>query len=124
MKLAIMFVAALASFAGIQTAQADERYAVVNEDGELVRAYRFTSARQVGRGEYIVRMPFDGYNRCGYVASVGLPGAGTPPSGTASVADGPDKNRQVRVVTRSTAGNRADRPFHLIAICSNDTPPP
>jgi hypothetical protein len=100
------------------SAQADDGYAAVSANGNVVRGDDVRSARRVRRGEYIVRFE-DGVRPCGYFATVGLPGTGTPPAGVASVARGADRT-EVRVVIRALGGGRVDRPFHLAVVCSDD----
>jgi hypothetical protein len=68
-----------------------------------------------GAGNYRVVIN-NAVNRCTFVATLGLPGAGLPPPGEIGVSQGAAANI-VRVQTRNSAGAVADRPFHLVVAC-------
>jgi hypothetical protein len=54
---------------------------------------------------------------CAYLATIGNPGAGNPPHGTIVTALRSFTTDAVFVETKDTAGNLADRNFHLAVFC-------
>ena len=93
-------------------------WAVVDDNGVLVRSFRATNSVHVAVGIY--RVFFDtNVSGCAYVATIGLPGQGNPPPGEISVASSPIPNG-VRVDTANNAGAPADRPFHLAVHCGSN----
>ena len=101
------------SAAGLDT------WAVVNADGALVRGKGFAGgdpASHAADGVYNVVFNRD-VRACGYVATLGHPSTGGPPSGQISVASHPTNVAAVRVRTENDAGAAADRGFHLAVTC-------
>jgi hypothetical protein len=101
------------SAAGLDT------WAVVNADGTLVRGKGFAGgdpASHAADGVYNVVFNRD-VRACGYVATLGHPSTGGPPSGQISVSSHPTNVAAVRVRTENDAGVAADRGFHLAVTC-------
>jgi hypothetical protein len=94
-------------------------WAVVNNDGLLVRGRGQAAGDPVGRtntGIYHVIFNRD-VRGCAYLATLGNPGTGGPPAGEVSVASHPANVNAVRVRTANPNGAVADRPFQLAVTC-------
>lgn len=94
-------------------------WAVVNNDGVLVRGKGQAPGDPAGKtniGIYQVIFNRD-VRTCAYVATLGNPGTGGPPSGSVAVASHPTNVNGVRVRTENEAGAAADRSFHLTVTC-------
>jgi hypothetical protein len=91
-------------------------WAVVNQSGSLARAVGTTSAGRVGEGAYEVFFNQDVTN-CVFSGSIGDPGTITSVSGTVSVGRRSGNANGIRVDTRTTSGDQADRPFHVVVVC-------
>jgi hypothetical protein len=91
--------------------------AVCLENGALAaaRSDNVASCVRNAVGDYEVRVN-NPVTHCTFVATLGLPGVGVPPPGEIGVAQGSANNR-VRVLTRTSAGALANRPFHLVVAC-------
>jgi hypothetical protein len=90
-------------------------WAVVDQNGTLVRSKGVASALKIGTGMYQVVFSQD-VTGCSYQATVG--GAGTTLStGFANVAQRINVSAGVEVWTYNTGGTIADRSFHLAAFC-------
>ncbi|MGH8901630.1 MAG: hypothetical protein ACRDYA_08075 [Egibacteraceae bacterium] len=94
-------------------------FAVVNADGSLARGERVRESRQVAQGQYEVTFR-RAVDDCAYVATIGVAGTGNPPAGEISVGSQPGNRRGVQVRTRNSAGNAANRGFHLAVVCPDD----
>jgi hypothetical protein len=92
-------------------------WAVVDEDGTLVRDQHATGVAQPLDGQYDVT--FDRNIRmCAYVATPGDPGTDIVFNPTfISVSRTPGTNNSVRVETKNAGGGLSDRPFHLVVVC-------
>jgi hypothetical protein len=92
-------------------------WAVVNAGGNLVRDFRATASANLAVGGYEVLFDTD-VTACAYVATIGLPGTGNPPSGQISVATSSANPNGVRVDTTDAVGAPNNRPFHLAVHCA------
>jgi hypothetical protein len=92
------------------------RHAVISNTGGTVRARGTTSSSQTGTGQYVVIFDRDVRN-CVYVATLGDESAAGPGNGQISVTSAASNVNGVRVVTRNSTGDFADRSFHLIVSC-------
>jgi hypothetical protein len=91
-------------------------WAVVDNNGTLIRSKGVTSAQKIGTGDYQVVFNSDVTN-CSYQATVGSPG-NTPNFGQADVWSRVNVAAGVEVRTLNTAGNTfTDLPFHLAVFC-------
>src|SRR5437763_5973461 len=90
--------------------------AVVNTNGTLARSQGTTSSTHLGTGTYEIVFNQD-VTQCTYVATLGNPGALTPPAGEIGAASRAGIPDGVFVETRDSAGAAADRSFHLIVVC-------
>jgi hypothetical protein len=105
--------------------KADKRYvnesellwAVVRDDGTLVRDHGATHVTTAGTGNY--RVFFNrNVRQCAYVATIGLPGAsGTESPGEITVVGAAVDVKAVFVTTDDSAGASAERGFHLMVNC-------
>jgi hypothetical protein len=93
-------------------------WAVVDNNGTLIRSKGVTSAQKIGTGMYQVVFNSD-VTGCGYVASTGSAGnATTITLGQASVAQRINVANAVEVWILNSAGNAlADRTFHVAVFC-------
>lgn len=90
-------------------------YAVVDAAGDLVRDCGADDSDRPAVGGYRVLFNQDVSN-CAWVATIGLPGVGNPPTGQVSVAGLANLNG-VAVKTSDDAGNAVNLPFHLAVHC-------
>jgi hypothetical protein len=91
-------------------------HAVVSNTGGTVRARGTTSTSQTGPGQYVVVFDRD-VRSCVYQATLGDESAAGPGNGQISVTSAASSVNGVRVVTRNSQGEFADRSFHLIVSC-------
>jgi hypothetical protein len=92
-------------------------WAVVNgTDGTLARGFAVTRTARLSTGNYEVIFDRD-VTACGYVATVGNPGAGTT-NGYADLAARAGSPNGVFIQTRDLMGAVADRNFHLQVACT------
>jgi hypothetical protein len=92
------------------------RHAVVSNVGATVRSRGTTSSAQTGPGQYVVVFDRD-VRGCVYTATLGDESAAGPGNGQISVTSAASNVNGVRVVTRDSAGEFANRSFHLIVSC-------
>jgi hypothetical protein len=92
------------------------RHAVISNVGATVRSRGTTSSSQTGPGQYQVVFDRDVRN-CVYTATLGDESAAGPGNGQISVTSAAANVNGVRVVTRDSAGEFANRSFHLIVSC-------
>jgi hypothetical protein len=92
------------------------RHAVISNVGATVRSRGTTSSSQTGPGQYQVIFDRDVRN-CVYTATLGDESAAGPGNGQISVTSAAANVNGVRVVTRDSAGEFANRSFHLIVSC-------
>ena len=91
--------------------------AVVNSSGSIARSQGTTSAGRVQTGAYEVLFN-QNVSACTYVATLGDPSTGVPPSGEIGVSTRSTNPNGVLVVTRNSAGTLAvDSSFHLVVVC-------
>ena len=100
------------------TAEGVSRFAVVAPNGESARARGATATRRGApdSGQYEVDFDRD-IRGCAYSATLGDPGTGPPGTGQIAVGQLSTNANTVRIVTRNTNGNPADRAFHLVVNC-------
>lgn len=95
-------------------------WSVINADGTIARSdggHAPTTGKIPGfLGSYQVGF-FRNVTGCTYVATIGNAGAGNPQHGSIVVAARAGLASGVFVETRDSAGNLADRPFHLFVNC-------
>ena len=91
-------------------------HAVISNTGGAVRARGATSSARIGPGVYEVIFDRDVRN-CVYVATLGDETAAGPGNGQISVTQAAPNVNGVRVRTRDSAGELADRSFHLVVSC-------
>jgi len=75
-----------------------------------------TAATKTGDGQYSVIFDAD-VRGCTYFATLGDESASAPGTGQISVTSAAANVNGVRVVTRGSDGNPADRSFHLMVSC-------
>jgi hypothetical protein len=92
------------------------RHAVISNVGATVRSRGATSSAQTGTGDYLVIFDRD-VRGCVYVATLGDESAAGPGNGQISVTSAATNVNGVRVRTRDSAGELANRSFHLIVSC-------
>jgi hypothetical protein len=92
------------------------RHAVISNVGATVRSRGTTSSAQTGTGEYEVVFDRD-VRGCVYSATLGDESAAGPGNGQISVTSAATNVNGVRVRTRDSAGELANRSFHLIVSC-------
>jgi hypothetical protein len=97
-------------------ARAKALWAVVNAGGGLTRNSGATASGHVAAGEYEVAFGRD-VSGCAYAATIGSGDATEAPSGEISASQRAGNANAVSVVTRDSAGTKADRPFHLTVNC-------
>jgi hypothetical protein len=97
-------------------AQARPLWAVVASDGTLGRKNGASSASRSAAGEYQVVFGRD-VSGCAYDGTIGSGDSAEPPAGEIGVAQAAGNASAVSVVTRDSAGAKADRPFHLSVNC-------
>ena len=88
----------------------------MNTNGTLARSQGTTSSTHLGTGTYEIVFNQD-VTQCTYVATLGNPGALTPPAGEIGAASRAGIPDGVFVENRDSAGAAADRSFHLIVVC-------
>jgi hypothetical protein len=94
-------------------------WAVVNNDGVMIRskgAALGDPASRTNTGTYHVFFNRD-VRGCSYVATLGNPGTGGPPTGQVTVGSHPTNVAGVSVRTENDGGAVADKPFHLAVFC-------
>jgi hypothetical protein len=92
------------------------RHAVISNVGATVRGRGVASSSQTGPGQYAVVFDRDVRN-CVYTATLGDESAAGPGNGQISVTSLASNVNGVRVVTRDSDGQVANRSFHLIVSC-------
>ena len=92
------------------------RHAVISNVGATVRSRGTTSSTQTGTGDYQVIFDRD-VRGCVYTATLGDESAAGPGNGQISVTSVANNVNGVRVRTRDSAGELANRSFHLIVSC-------
>jgi hypothetical protein len=92
------------------------RHAVISNVGATVRSRGTTSSGQTGTGDYQVIFDRD-VRGCVYSATLGDESAAGPGNGQISVTSVANNVNGVRVRTRDSAGELANRSFHLIVSC-------
>jgi hypothetical protein len=92
------------------------RHAVISNVGATVRSRGATSSAQTGTGDYLVIFDRD-VRGCVYVATLGDESAAGPGNGQISVTSAATNVNGVRVRTRDSVGELANRSFHLIVSC-------
>ena len=98
------------------TADGLARHGVISNVGGLVRGRGITSASKTGDGQYQAIFDADVRN-CTYFATLGDESASGPGTGQIAVTSAASNVNGVRVVTRNSTGDLADRSFHLIVSC-------
>jgi hypothetical protein len=98
------------------TADGLTRHGVISNVGALVRGRGITSASKTGDGQYQAIFDIDVRN-CTYFATLGDESASGPGTGQIAVTSAASNVNGVRVVTRNSTGELADRSFHLIVSC-------
>lgn len=111
---------------GVENCCVRQFWAVVERDGSLVRARNVAWCRKIGTGIYEVYFTGDVSNGV-FTATIGRPGYATAPTGQITVAlrwgPGPytpqftvaiNNTKGVWIQTWDSAGNAADREFHLM----------
>jgi hypothetical protein len=102
--------------AGPAGAAATSLWAVVDQNGTLIRNKGVASAQKIGTGDYQVVFNQD-VTGCSYQATVGSPGT-TQAVGYAAVLQRINVAAGVEIRTvNSTASAFADQPFHLAVFC-------
>lgn len=110
-KLGTVGAAALSSVSGGLA-----RHVVIAGNGATVRGRGVTSTARGAVGSYVAIFDADVRN-CAYFATLGDETASAPGTGQVSVFSAPANVNGVRVSTRNSAGDPADRSFHLIVSC-------
>jgi hypothetical protein len=91
-------------------------FAVVNANGTLARGFQAVSSTRLAPGQYQVLFAHD-ITGSAYVGTLGLSGAlGSSPSGEIAVVGRFGAPNGVFVQTFDSAGNAADRSFHLAVL--------
>jgi hypothetical protein len=91
-------------------------FAVVNSNGTLARGFQAVSATRLVTGAYQVLFSHD-ITGSAYVGTIGLTGtSGSSPSGEIAVVGRAGAPNGVFVQTFDSAGNAADRSFHLAVL--------
>ncbi len=98
------------------TADGLARHGVISNIGTLVRGRGITAASKTGDGQYLAVFDVDVRN-CTYFATLGDESASGPGTGQIAVTSAASSVNGVRVVTRNSTGDLADRSFHLIVSC-------
>jgi hypothetical protein len=97
-------------------ADGDSRFASVTAAGVLARGRSVTSAARTSEGRYQVIFNRD-VRGCVFSATIADAGAAAPPQGEIGASALSSNVNGVAVRTENSAGNPADRPFHLIVPC-------
>jgi hypothetical protein len=90
-------------------------FAVVDSAGSLARNCGAVNSDNLAVGDYRVLFNQDVSN-CAWVATIGLPGVGIPPTGQVSVAGLANLNG-VAIRTSGDRGAAVNLPFHLAVHC-------
>lgn len=92
-------------------------FAVVANDGKLVRGLDVSSSQTLGTGFYEVIFKHD-VTACAFVATLGTTNSlGTEPTGQITVAGRYANNNGVFIATTDSNGISANRNFHLVVTC-------
>ena len=97
-------------------AQGSAHHAVIGSGGAAVRARGLASAARTATGTYQAIFDRD-VRQCAYVATLGDESAASPGTGQVSVTSLPSNVNGVRVLTRNSEGQAANRSFHLVVSC-------
>jgi hypothetical protein len=97
-------------------ADGDSRFASVTAAGVLARGRSVTSAARTSEGRYQVIFNRD-VRGCVFSATIADAGAAAPPQGEIGASALSSNVNGVAVRTENSAGNPADRPFHLLVPC-------
>lgn len=89
---------------------------VVGSGGGTVRGRGVTSTARTATGQYQAVFDRD-VRSCVYVATLGDESASSPGTGQVSVTSLPSNVNGVRVFTRASNGDAANRSFHLVVSC-------
>jgi hypothetical protein len=98
------------------TADGLMRHVVVASNGGTVRGRGITSTARTGDGQYQAIFDRDVRN-CTYFATLGDESAAAPGTGQIAVTSASANVNGVRVITRNSVGELADRSFHLTVSC-------
>jgi hypothetical protein len=102
---------------GVAAGGSAQMFAVVDEDGTLVRSKGVLEVVRVFGGNYAVRTARN-VRDCAYTATIGLSGAeSTAAPGFITVVGEYAKPNGVYVQTGGFDGTQSDRPFHLYIDC-------
>jgi hypothetical protein len=96
--------------------QGSSHAVVVAASGASVRGRGVSSTARTGTGQYQAIFDRD-VRSCVYVATLGDESASSPGTGQVSVLSLPSSVNGVRVLTRGSDGNAANRSFHLVVSC-------
>jgi hypothetical protein len=112
----LVAIAGLAPRPALAIAAPDAR-AVCSAAGALDagRSENVVQCQRLAAGRYRLLIG-NSVTHCTFVATIGLNVVGIPPAGEIGVAPRAAAN-EVLVQTRNSAGNPADRPFHLFVAC-------
>jgi hypothetical protein len=97
-------------------AHGSAHHAVISSGGAAVRARGLASAARTGTGAYQAIWDRD-VRQCAYVATLGDESAAAPGTGQVSITSLPSSVNGVRVLTRNSEGQAANRSFHLVVSC-------
>jgi hypothetical protein len=100
----------------VAKARASTLWAVVDGAGGLTRKSGATASSHLAAGEYEVVFGRD-VTACAYAATLGSGDATEAPAGEIGASQRAGNANAVSVVTRDSAGAKADRPFHLTVNC-------
>ena len=122
MRAGILAAAALIGLVVPAAAQAAKRWAVVRQNGTLVRGRGVASAARTGPGTYTVT--FDtAVGGCGDIANPGDPATGVVADPVVAAVSRRANPRSLSVQTYNEAGGaRADEPFHVAVYCGTASP--
>jgi len=96
--------------------RAKDLWAVVGSDGSLTRKNGAASSSRLSAGEFEVVFGGD-VRECAYNATISTGDATEAPGGEVGASQRAGNANAVHVVTRDSAGVKADRPFHLTVNC-------
>jgi len=121
-RAAVLAVTALAALALPAAAQAAKRWAVVRQNGTLVRGRGVETVTRTGPGAYVVTFG-RAIRTCAYVADPGDPGTGVVAAPVVAAVSRRANRRSLSVQTYNEAtAVSADEPFHLAVYCGTATP--
>jgi hypothetical protein len=108
----------LATVPGAVVANGSAHFAVVNDQGQQVRARGTTSAARTAVGRYQVVFDRD-VRGCAYYATIGDASAAAPPQNSQISVSSLGSNVNGVSIRTENGGNgaEADRPFHLLVLC-------